>query len=61
MDIYRIMYNYKGTVYQSIRYYKSKEKAERIASKDEGACSIVWLKRGNGSEELVYVFDCWKR
>jgi hypothetical protein len=50
------MYEYKGTVYQSIRYYKSKEKAERIASKDEGANSIVWLKRDKGAESLVYCF-----
>jgi hypothetical protein len=56
MDMYRIMYKYKGTVYQSSRWYKSKEKAERIARMD-GASSVIWIKRNKGDEELVYCFE----
>ncbi len=57
MDIYRIMYRYKGTVYQSIRYYKTKEKAERIALKDDGANGVIWLTKSKGTESLICCFD----
>lgn len=57
MDIYRLMWNYKGTVYQSTKFYKSKEKAEKVALKNTDARAILWLKREKGVESLVYCFE----
>jgi len=59
-DIYRIMYHYKGTAYQSMKYFKTKEKATSLAMKHDGAKAVIWLRKENGSEILVYCFELVK-
>lgn len=59
-DIYRIIYTYEGNTYQSVKYYRTKEKAESIAIKHEDARAVIWLKKKNREERLVYCFEVAK-
>lgn len=59
-DIYRIMYKFGGAVYQSTSYFKSKEKAMRIAKKDDDSRAVIWLRKQKKSEVLIYCFELAK-
>lgn len=59
-SIYRILFNYKGTVYTSMKYHKTIEKAEQICAKCEDARAILHLMLVNGEESLVECFELCK-